>query len=267
MADLRAIISDLTDEHESLEGIVSRLDAAGWDTPTPAVPWSVRDQISHLAFFDERARDSVSDRDIFEAHLQEVASDRALILETPLERGRAMDPDQVLDWWRSARASMKEVFARLDPKERVSWYGPPMSPASFISARLMETWAHGQDVVDALGISRRATDRLRHIAHLGVRARTFSYTANGMAPPTSEVQVVLRSPTGEKWSWGPDDATDRVEGSALGFCLVVGQRRHPDDTDVEAHGPAAEEWMSIAQCFAGPPGEGRAPGSFEWEAV
>jgi uncharacterized protein (TIGR03084 family) len=135
-----------------------------------------------------------------------------------------------------------------------------MGLASFISARLMETWAHGQDVVDALGIQREPTDRLRHVAFLGVRARGFSYTANGLATPESDVRVELTGPSGDLWTWG--DGTDSIRGTALDFCLVVTQRRHIADTDLEIRGPLAEGWMEIAQSFAGPPGSGRQPGQF-----
>jgi uncharacterized protein (TIGR03084 family) len=137
-----------------------------------------------------------------------------------------------------------------------------MSLASFASARLMEAWAHGQDVVDALGASRAPTDRLRHIAHIGVRTRAFSYTVRGLQPPSDPVGVELVSPSGEAWTWEADVSVDLVRGSALGFCLVVTQRRHLDDTDVVAKGKMAQEWMAIAQAFAGSPGTGRRPGQF-----
>jgi uncharacterized protein (TIGR03084 family) len=137
-----------------------------------------------------------------------------------------------------------------------------MSLASFVSARLMEAWAHGQDVVDGVGISRPPTDRLRHVAHIGVRSRPFSYTVRGREPPTGPVSVELVAPSGETWAWEAEGSPDVVRGSALGFCLVVTQRRHIDDTDVVAEGPRAREWMEIAQAFAGPPGPGRTPGQF-----
>ena len=50
------------------------------------------------------------------------------------------------------------------------------------TARLMETFAHGRDVADALGAhARAATARLRHVCHLGVRTRGFAYLINGAA--------------------------------------------------------------------------------------
>ena len=130
-----------------------------------------------------------------------------------------------------------------------------------VSARLMETWAHGQDVVDALGASRRSTDRLRHVAHIGVRARPFSYMIHGREVPAESVHVALRSPSGETWEWG-EPSDDRVAGDALDFCLVVTQRRHVRDTGLRVEGAAGREWIEIAQAFAGAPGTGRLPGQF-----
>ena len=76
-----------------------------------------------------------------------------------------------------------------------------MAARSFITARLMETWAHGQDVVDALGVARIPTARLRHVAHIGVRARPFSYAIHNMTMPADDVAVRLTGPNGEEWSW------------------------------------------------------------------
>ena len=128
-----------------------------------------------------------------------------------------------------------------------------MSARSFVTARLMEAWAHGQDVADALDVSRPASDRLRHVAHLGVIARGWSYTTRGLTPPTGEVRVELSGPHGEQWTWGDADVADRVRGTALDFCLVVTRRRHAADTPLQTEGPLAAEWMAIAQAFAGPP--------------
>ena len=137
-----------------------------------------------------------------------------------------------------------------------------MGAVSFASARLMETWAHGQDIVDALGVQRPATERLRHIAHIGVRARPFSYRIHDREPPVDDVRVELISPAGALWTWGEAGAGQRVGGTAMDFCLVVTQRRHLADTDLRLEGPVAEDWMRIAQAFAGPPGAGRKPGQF-----
>jgi uncharacterized protein (TIGR03084 family) len=123
----------------------------------------------------------------------------------------------------------------------------------------METWAHGQDIVEALGIQLDPTGRLRHIADLGLRAIPYSYAVNGLPRPTATMAVELTAPDGARWTWGSADAANRVSGDALDFCRVVTQRRHPDDTGLVVTGPVAEQWISIAQAFAGPPGPGRMP--------
>jgi uncharacterized protein (TIGR03084 family) len=126
-----------------------------------------------------------------------------------------------------------------------------------VTARFMETWAHALDVYDALGIAHDPTDRMRHVAHLGIRTRGFAFTAHELEPPAEELRVELVAPSGELWSWGPEDAEQRLSGSAYDFCRLVTQRVHRDDTDLVATGPDAETWLGIAQAFAGPAGGGR----------
>lgn len=155
---------------------------------------------------------------------------------------------------------MLETLAAHNPKDRLPWYGPPMSALSFTTARLMETWAHGQDIFDALGLRRAPTDRLRHIAHLGVTTFGWSYINRGLYVPRIHVRVKLVAPSGALWTWGPEDALERITGPAEDFCLVVVQRRHIDDTRLESSGDGARDWMLKAQCFAGPPSDGPEPG-------
>src|SRR5262249_28661440 len=149
-----------------------------------------------------------------------------------------------------------------DPRARLPWFGPPMSARTFATARLEETWGHGQDVADALGVTRPATDRLHHVAHLGVITRAYSFTNQGRPAPAADVRVELTGPVGQAWAWGGAGAADRVSGPALDFCLVVTRRRHHADTGLVIEGPVAAEWMLRAQAFAGPPGPGRRPGQF-----
>jgi len=139
------------------------------------------------------------------------------------------------------------------------WFGPPMSATSMATARFMETWAHALDVYDALGARPAATDRVRHVAHLGVRTRGFAFTAHGLDVPGDDVRVELTAPSGELWTWGPEDADQRVHGPAYDFCLLVTQRRHRADLALEAVGDVADRWLDVAQAFAGPPGKGREP--------
>jgi uncharacterized protein (TIGR03084 family) len=173
-----------------------------------------------------------------------------------------MPPDELLAWWRAERQRILAVMRAADPSLRIPWYGPPMALSSFATARLMETWAHGQDVADALGARRQPTARLKHIAHIGVRTRGFAYALRNMPVPEGELRVELEAPDGGTWAWGPPDAAGRVTGPAVDFCLVVTQRRHRADTSIKAEGALADEWLSIAQAFAGSPGPGRQPGQF-----
>jgi uncharacterized protein (TIGR03084 family) len=255
--DMAALAADLAAESAVTRALVAGLDEAGWHTPTPAAGWDIADQIGHLAYFDEVAVRSA-------VHPGEFRAELAVALES-------MNPDaiaaryrdragaQMLAWFESARAGLLETFSKLDPRQRLPWFGPPMSAASSLTARIMETWAHTQDIADALGVTREPTSRLRHVAHIGVGARAYSYAARGKTPPEEPVRVELTAPDGTLWAWGPDGAPDRVTGTALDFCLLVTQRRHRDDLDLAVTGPSAQEWIAIAQAFAGPPGPGRPP--------
>ncbi len=259
-SSMDGICDDLAAETADLVALLTPLTPEQWDTLTPAEGWTIRDQISHLAYFDETGTLAATDPEAF------VESAKALManasgIDVAVERGRAMSAPEVFEWFTSVRARMIEVFRGLDAKSRLPWYGPAMSAMSFATARLMETWAHGQDIVDTLKVTRTPTDRLRHVAHIGVRARPFAYATNGRELPAGEIAVTLTAPSGETWTWN-EGAADSVTGPALDFCLVVTQRRHPADTALVVSGPLAQDWIGIAQAFAGPPGSGREPGQF-----
>ncbi|MGW4470483.1 TIGR03084 family metal-binding protein [Nonomuraea sp. NPDC004354] len=246
-----ALLIDLRDETADLESL---LEGADWELPTPAEGWLVRDQVGHLAWFDEAAVRAVTDPGSLRAG--EVAE---TFVDDLVAEARALPAAEVRAWFRTARARMLEVFATLDPRRRVPWYGPPMSAASFVTARLMETWAHGQDVADALGVVRTPTARLRHVATLGVRAMPYGFAVRGRPVPADPVRVELTLPDGAPWTAGPAGARDVVRGPMLDFCLLVTQRRHLDDLRLEVTGETAREWTAVAQAFAGPPGKGRDP--------
>lgn len=251
-----ALCDDLAAEHGDLARIVAGTDLS---VPTPAPGWTVADQLSHLWFFDQRALLALTDPDAFAADSERLLQAVVDGPDPSVTAGRTLPGDELLAGWRADRQRLVDEARTTDPKRRVPWYGPAMSARSFVTARLMETWAHGQDVADALHVNRRPTDRLRHVAHIGVGARRFSYVANGRQPDETPILVELLGPSGDTWSWGPSEATDRVRGPALDFCLLVTQRRHRDDLDLAVEGPAADDWLNIAQAFAGPPGPGRPP--------
>ncbi len=262
-ADARALLdgllADLAAETADLDRVLAGLTAAGWERPTPAAGWAVRDQVSHLAYFDEAAALAVTDAGRFRAAAAALAAAGPDFPDQVAARYRSLPAPELLGWFRTARGGLAAVFAAADPAARLPWYGPPMSPASSVTARLMETWAHGQDIADAAGVAREPTGRLRHVAHLGVRTLGHSFTLRGRPVPGTPVRVELGAPDGGTWTWGPAGAADTVRGPALDFCLVVTQRRNLADTALRADGPVAAEWLSIAQAFAGAPGPGRPP--------
>ena len=261
MADLMdAVVSDLAGEQEFLEGLVAGLDEAGWATATPSEGWNVADQISHLAYFDHKAAQSVTDPEAFTAEVAAImASDDPWGLEDRImARGRAMSGTELLGWWRESREGLHSAMRGFEPDRRVPWYGPPMRAYSSAQARLMENWAHGQDVADALGVEYPATDRIYHVAELGIKTFSWSFRNRGLEVPDRKVRVVLRGASGGVWVWNPDcDAN--ITGPLRDFCLVVTQRRHPSDTRLVIQGGPARRWMQIAQAYAGPPGPGRPP--------
>src|ERR1700747_425061 len=258
---MTALAADLAAESVVTRALVAALDEAGWHTPTPAPGWDIADQIGHLAYFDEVTVQSALDPGRFKAGVPEAEASGGINPDTIAVRFRDRSGAQVLAWFDTARGDLLNTFKNLDPRARLPWFGPAMSAASSLTARIMETWAHTQDIADALGVTREPTARLRHVAHIGVGARSFSYAVRGKTPRETPVRVELTAPDGSLWTWGPQDAQDRVTGPALDFCLLVTQRRHRDDLNLVIDGPAATEWMSVAQAFAGAAGTGRPRGT------
>ncbi len=259
MADVRVLLDDLSAEGDDLDDLVSTLSPERWRTDTPAVGWTVAHQVGHLAWTDAATLVAVTDGDGFNRMLEAAMADAEGFVDGGADDWAALVPGEILTRWRTGRRALVEALAAVPDGTRLPWFGPPMSAASMATARLMETWAHGQDVADALGVERVPTDRLRNVAHIGVRTRDFAYAVNGLAPPAEPFRYELTSPSGEIWSWGPDEATQRISGPALDFCLLVTQRRHRDDLALVAEGADAEAWLGIAQAFAGPSGGGRPP--------
>jgi uncharacterized protein (TIGR03084 family) len=168
-------------------------------------------------------------------------------------------PAQLLATWRAGRTALARALVAVPAGEKLPWYGVSMSPVSMATARIMETWAHGLDIADTVGITREPTARLRHIAFLGYRTLGYSFAAHGQPLPAEPVRLELSGVDGQLWEFGPAQAANRVSGPALDFCLLVTQRRNRADLALSAEGPVADEWLDIAQAFAGPPGAGRAP--------
>lgn len=262
--DVADVLADLTAEQEALDAVVAPLAPDQFDLATPSPRWRVRDQLAHLTYFDRNAALAVTDPEAFPATVQGLfdaalsGGDEAMDAFT-LGPWQDLPADELLAAWREGRAQLAAAAATLGEGDRVAWYGPSMGAKSFLTARLMECWAHGQDIVDAVGGHREPTDRLRHIAQLGVITRKWSYVNRKLDPPEGDVEVVLAAPSGDTWRWGDEGAPERIEGPAEDFCLVVTQRRHVDDTDLVVTGPVAADWMARAQAFAGPATDGPTP--------
>jgi uncharacterized protein (TIGR03084 family) len=259
MTNVAEVAADLRAEQDSLDEIVSGLTEAQWHLPTPSEGWTVADQIGHLTYYDGRAVAAVVDPAEFQTSVADLFADPDPSRIDKLTLHRHLPPPEILAAWREGRARLADVAATLTDDQRIEWYGPSMGAKSFLTARLMECWAHGQDVVDAVGAERAPTDRLRHIAQLGFITRGWSYAVRGMEAPAGDVRVELASPSGDTWAYGPETAEDRVTGPAEDFCLVVTQRRHVDDTALTVTGAVARDWMERAQAFAGGPTDGRPP--------
>jgi uncharacterized protein (TIGR03084 family) len=260
MATAGPIVDDLRAESDYLDGLVAELPTERWADPTPAPGWTVAHQIAHLHWTDRSALLAVTDPAGFGEVVEKALKAPDSFVDEAADEGARLAPGELLARWREGRAALDRALRAAPRGARFPWFGPPMSAASMATGRLMETWAHGQDVADTLGVVRAPTDRLRHIVRIGVRARDFAFGARGLPVPGEEFRVEVTSPSGELWSHGPEGAPQRVTGPALDFCLLVTQRAHRADLAVRAEGPDADRWLDIAQAFAGPPGTGRPPG-------
>lgn len=254
------VLADLLEEQAALDEVISRLTDSQWAMATASPRWDVTDQVAHLTYFDHAAATAIRDEADFAALVKAVrasSADGAVGVDVhTLGPVRDLPVSRRLGAWRAGRDELADAAKELRDNDRVPWYGPSMGAKSFLTARLMECWAHGQDIVDAVGADRPATDRLRHVAQLGFITRGWTYANRKLEMPTDEVHVSLRSPSGEKWTWGPSDAACSVVGSAEDFCGVVTQRRHLQETGLRVVGEATIEWMMMAQAFAGPPTTG-----------
>jgi len=289
VADLFALLADLDAEGAELDSVLSAIPAESWSLPTPSQGWNIAYQVSHLAWTDQASLLAIVDEPAFVAQAEALLAQPRGFIDRTAAQDSGLPPQKLLDLWRDGRRQLAQALAQVPKGHKLRWFGPSMSAASMATARLMETWAHGYDIADALGRAPKPTARLRPVAHIGVRTRDFAFTANRLPVPTEEFRIELDaaeldaaeldaaeldaaghepaeletgSTSSSQWVWGPEDAEQRVSGPALDFCLLVTQRRHCQDLDLVAVGTQAATWLSIAQTFAGPVGGGRTAGQF-----
>ena len=257
MSTLHEVLADLAAESAELDARVARLP--DWSVPTPAAGWTIAHQIGHLHWTDRMSLLAIDDPPTLAEVLTGLVADPAAGVDRTAAEQASLPPAELLARWRADRDRLVDRLGAVPDGQKLPWFGPPMSAASMATARLMETWAHGLDVAEALGQQPAATDRLRHVARLAVRTRDFAFRLHGLPVPAEEFRVGLTAPDGGFWTYGPPDATQSVTGPAVDFCLLAVQRRHRDDLALTADGPDAETWLGIVQAFAGPPGAGRSP--------
>lgn len=260
---MQDICGDLLAECRDLADLCETLAPQQWLLPSEFYGWTPWDEIAHLCYFDETGLQSARDPEAF--------AREAALLNQRVERGeeisalaraqyRSLAGAALLARWRVLHEGLVDALSTLEPKARLAWYGPSMSARSFATARLMETWAHGQDVWDVVRRRRPQTVRLKHIAHLG--ATTFRWTFVNRKLPVPDIvpYIELAAPGGGMWTWNEPSTDDFVRGTAEDFCLLVTQRRHLADTGLQYRGGAAGQWLPMAQCFAGAPTDGPAAG-------
>ena len=255
---------DFLDESRALHALIAPLSDAEMATETQFKGWTIDTVIQHLHFFNIAADFALTDEPalllLFEALAEDRAAGGTMLTYTDRYlkglKGRALVAE-----WAALCERLAADFRPVDPKRRLKWAGPDMSARSFITARLMETWAHGQEVYDILGVERVDGDRIRNIAMLGVNTYKWTFIVRGEPAPAALPHVLLTAPSGAVWAFNEPSSAERIEGSATEFCQVVAQTRNIADTSLKVTGPAATEWMSKAQCFAGGPETPPAPGT------
>ncbi|SDX28905.1 TIGR03084 family protein [Albimonas donghaensis] len=254
---------DFRAESRALHALIAPLDGAAMAQPTAFKGWTIDAVIQHLHFFNQAVILSIRDPEgmaTFLAPLRAaMAGGRTMVDYTNEALDGLTGPALVATWAETCEATA-DAFLGVDPKARLKWAGPDMSARSSITARLMETWAHGQEIYDQLGVVREDADRIRNIAVLGVNTYGWTFANREETPPEPKPFVRLDAPSGAVWEFGEPSESERVEGSATEFCQVVAQTRNIADTSLKTTGPNATRWMAIAQCFAGKPETPPAPG-------
>lgn len=253
---------DFLEESEALQALIAPLSGDELRQPTAFKGWTIEDVVRHLHVWNRAAGLSLAGgggfREFFQGVVKHLAGGSLRSFEREWLNG--LEGGALVEAWRAFCAELAARFAAADPSMRVEWAGPGMSARSSITARLMETWAHGQEVYDSLGVVRRNTDRIGNIVVLGVRTYRWSFEVHGQTVPGPMPHVRLTAPSGASWIHGEPSESELVEGSAEEFCQVVTQTRNVADTRLRVIGPIATAWMRQAQCFAGPPETPPAPG-------
>lgn len=243
---------DFLEECEALAAVLADLPEADWTRATQFKGWTVNDVLTHLYFWNRAADLSLTDPEAFDAQIGAALPEMMKQGMRPVENAAIAERGRALyDAWQGQYRDMAARWAEVDPKTRVKWAGPEMSARSSITARQMETWAHGQEIFDLLGVVRQDGDRIRNIVVLGVNTFGWSHKVQGLDMPDLVPRLRLTAPSGAVWEFGDPASPDLIEGPAVAFAQVVTQTRNIADTALKVSGPVATGWMETAQCFAG----------------
>ena len=258
-------VDDLRAEAAELHRLLAGLSDSDWPRATQFKAWTIDDIVRHLHMGDTMALASASDPADFArlmADIQERRKEASSRIEETRQRLGGLGGKALLERWRTTLERLCGVLADKPVDARLKWSGPDMGVRMFTTARQMEIWSHAQAIYDLLGIERPpAAPRLRNIAEIGVRTFGWAYRNRGLAVPQVVPSVRLATPFGETWEWNQPFPGESVHGDAIAFCQVVTQTRNVADTSLSVEGVQARHWMSIVQCFAGPPETPPAPGT------
>jgi uncharacterized protein (TIGR03084 family) len=264
VSELQQVV-DLRAEADEFDRLLAGLKDGDWARATLFKGWTIDDVVQHLHMGDRMSLAAAIDASAFAALRSDIAAKRATGLsrvEETRQRLSGLVGARLRAHWRATLAELCDVLAAKPADARLPWAGPDMGVRMFTTARQMEVWSHAQAIYDLLGKERPApSPRLRNIAEIGVRTFGWAYRNRGLPVPPTVPRVRLTAPEGDTWEWNAECRTDSVSGSAFAFCQVVTQTRNVADTDLEVEGDVAKHWMSIVQCFAGPPETPPAPGT------
>ena len=253
---MESITTDVKLEADELNSLLKSLEKKDWISNTTFKDWTPEEVVAHLYYFDLMAIYSYQNKEKFKDEAKFLATTGGL--STSLERAVAVknrlevqDSEDLRSRWYDSCIEMCSIFSTADPKDRMMWFGPDMGARMFITARFMEMWSHSQEIYDLMGTTRKYSDRIKHVATIGVKTFGWTYVNRGLSVPKDIPYVEIEAPSGAKWDWNTPNEENFVKGKASDFCHVVTQGRNIKETDLEVVGDIANKWMSIAQCFAG----------------
>jgi uncharacterized protein (TIGR03084 family) len=242
---VRDILSDLVAEQQFLDQSLQRIPIKVWDLVTPNKPWTVRDTIAHLADFEDLGADALQDGDRIKEW--QAATDIEALRQKPIKKGRSMRPQDVIEWWRGGRARVVEPLSHMSAEDRLPWIAGDMSARTFATFRLTETWLHGLDIYQTLGIEVEDTPRIRHVCWLGWRTLPYAFKLAGEHYEPVRVEVI--GPGYSKWVYGPEDTDQLIKGSASDWARVAVRRVDVKKTCLKVSGDHAEKAVQLAQTF------------------